>query len=189
MNDLRVRCQCCAQGKDERRRKPRCCAIGLCCRQMISEWMRRQAWTVLQSALTAAIRDELVSRNVAALVKVPVRRARRTPVWLWRRARTFLESARGANDPFYAAYVLMLVLGLRRGEILGLGWQKLILEPARHRSSGNYSELQASCFGGRPRRRHRTRDCLPEICAPWRVGSDSKNDSGLGRRYGTSRVW
>jgi integrase len=128
MNDLRVRCQCCAQGKDARRRKPKCCAIGLCCRQIASEWTRHQAWTVLQSALTAAVRDELVSRNVAALVKVPVPRAHRARVWTVEEARTFLESARAANDPFYAAYVLMLVLGLRRGEILGLAWSEVDLE-------------------------------------------------------------
>jgi integrase len=128
MNDLRVRCQCCAQGKDARRRKPKCCDIGLCCRQIASEWTRHQAWTVLQSALTAAVRDELVSRNVAALIKVPVPRAHRAPVWTVEEARTFLESARAANDPFYAAYVLMLVLGLRRGEILGLAWSEVDLE-------------------------------------------------------------
>jgi integrase len=128
LNDLRVRCQCCAQGKDARRRNPKCCAIGLCCRQIASEWTRHQAWTVLQSALTAAVRDELVSRNVAALVKVPVPRAHRARVWTVEEARTFLESARAANDPFYAAYVLMLVLGLRRGEILGLAWSEVDLE-------------------------------------------------------------
>jgi integrase len=128
MNDLRVRCQCCAQGKDARRPNPKCCAIGLCCRQIASEWTRHQAWTVLQSALTAAVRDELVSRNVAALIKVPVPRAHRARVWTVEEARTFLESARTANDPFYAAYVLMLVLGLRRGEILGLAWSEVDLE-------------------------------------------------------------
>jgi len=128
MNDLRVRCQCCAQGKDARRRKPKCCAIGLCCRQIASEWTRHQAWTVLQSALTAAVRDELVSRNVAALIKVPVPRAHRALVWTVEEARTFLESARAASDPFYAAYVLMLVLGLRRGERLGLAWSEVDLE-------------------------------------------------------------
>src|SRR5215204_662454 len=126
--DLRVRCQCCAQGKDARRPNPKCCAIGLCCMQIASEWTRHQAWTVLQSALTAAVRDELVSRNVAALVKVPVPRAHRARVWTVEEARTFLESARAANDPFYAAYVLMLVLGLRRGEILGLAWSEVDLE-------------------------------------------------------------
>jgi integrase len=128
MNDLRVRCQCCAQGKDARRRKPKCCALGSCCRQIASEWTRHQAWRVLQSALTAAVRDELVSRNAAALIKVPVPRAHRAPVWTVEEARTFLESARASNDPFYAAYVLMLVLGLRRGEILGLAWSEVDLE-------------------------------------------------------------
>jgi integrase len=42
--------------------------------------------------------------------------------------RTFLESPRAANDPFYAAYVLMHVLGLRRGEILGLASSEVDLE-------------------------------------------------------------
>ncbi|WP_201760383.1 MULTISPECIES: site-specific integrase [unclassified Nonomuraea] len=38
-----------------------------------------------------------------------------------RRAGT-LEHLREADDPLYAAYVLILVLGLRRGEALGLTW-------------------------------------------------------------------
>jgi integrase len=68
------------------------------------------------------------SSVVAALVKVPVPRAHRAPVWTVEEARAFLESARTANDPFYAAYVLMLVLGLRRGEIFGLAWSEVDLE-------------------------------------------------------------
>jgi hypothetical protein len=63
MNDLRERSQCCAQSKDAARRRPRCCAAGECCRQIASEWTRHQAWTILQSALSAAVREELVSRN------------------------------------------------------------------------------------------------------------------------------
>ncbi len=39
------------------------------------------------------------------------------------KARVFLESARKSGDPLYAAYVLILVLGLRRGEVLGLRWE------------------------------------------------------------------
>jgi integrase len=47
----------------------------------------------------------------------------------------FLVSAREAGDPYYAAYVLILVLGLRRGEALGLGWPEVdfasgVLTPA-----------------------------------------------------------
>jgi integrase len=37
-------------------------------------------------------------------------------------ARQFLESSRNEGDPLHAGYVLMLVLGLRRSELLGLGW-------------------------------------------------------------------
>jgi integrase len=128
MNELRTRCQCCAQGKDAVRANPRCCAVGRCCQQVASEWTRHQAWTVLQSALSAAVRDELVARNVAALVRVPTPRARRLPVWSVDQSRRFLESARSDDDPYYVAYVLMLVLGLRRGEVLGLAWQDVDLD-------------------------------------------------------------
>jgi hypothetical protein len=37
-------------------------------------------------------------------------------------ARQFLESAKRDQDPLYAAYVLILVMGLRKGEVIGLPW-------------------------------------------------------------------
>lgn len=120
MNELKVRCQCCHQGKDARRAKPRCCAVSACCGQVASKWTRHQAWTVLQSALSAAIREELLTRNVAALVRVPTPRPKRAQAWSADQSRRFLESARADDDPPYVSYVLMLVLGLRRGELLGL---------------------------------------------------------------------
>lgn len=43
-------------------------------------------------------------------------------------ARCFLESARNDGDPLYAAYVLILVLGLRKGEVLGLPLDAIDLE-------------------------------------------------------------
>lgn len=165
LNDLKTRCQCCAQGKDARRATPRCCAKGACCHQVASEWTRHQAWTVLHGALSAAIREDLVSRNVAALVRVPTPRARRAPVWTAEQSRVFLECAKQGDDPFFAAYVLMLVLGLRRGEVLGLawadvdldleqawiGWQvqrvggKLVRRPTKTESSDAYLPLPGVC--------------------------------------------
>jgi integrase len=128
MNVLRTRCQCCFQGKDAARDKPKCCAVGECCHQVASEWTRHQAWTVLRAALASAVRDELVPRNVAVLVRVPVPRQRRTVMWSVEESRRFLESARADGDPYYAGYVLMLVLGLRRGEVLGLAWEDVDLD-------------------------------------------------------------
>jgi len=77
------------------------------------------------------VREELISRNVAALVKVPTPRARRALVWTVDQSRQFLENARKEDDPYYVAYVLMLVLGLRRGEVLGLSWEDVDLDAGR----------------------------------------------------------
>ncbi|MBO0829611.1 MAG: site-specific integrase, partial [Streptosporangiales bacterium] len=46
-------------------------------------------------------------------------------------ARRFLEAAKSDGDPFYAAYVLILVLGLRKGEVLGLGWDEVGLDASK----------------------------------------------------------
>jgi integrase len=128
LNKLREQCQCCAQGKDARRGEPRCCAIRRCCNQTPKDWTVHQAWRVLRSALSQAVRDELVPRNVAALVRVPLPRSKVRSSWTVSDARRFLEFAFDNGDPMHAAYVLMLVLGLRRGELLGLRWDDIDLE-------------------------------------------------------------
>ena len=93
LNRLRTRCQCCAQGKDAARSDPTCCAVGRCCQQIPKDWTIRQAWTVLRGALTQAVRDEFITRNVAALVRVPIPRASSRLVWTVEDARRFLESS------------------------------------------------------------------------------------------------
>src|SRR5262249_41688133 len=83
---------------------------------------------VLRVILSQAITDGLITRNVAAYVKLPTTRKRRRPAWTSEQARRLLESARHDNDPHYAAYVLVLVLGLRKGELLGLAWEDVDLD-------------------------------------------------------------
>jgi integrase len=127
LNTIRKLCQCCAQGKDARRRetKRRCCAVGKCCEQMASERTVQDALKILRSALSNAVREESVSRNVASTLRLPKARPvkRKVKAWSVDEARLFLEAARNENDPLYAAYVLILVLGLRKGEVLGLSWE------------------------------------------------------------------
>jgi integrase len=67
---------------------------------------------------------------VASPVKLPAVRKPRGKAWSSEEARRFLESARNDGDPLYAAYVLVLVLGLRRGEALGLRWSDIDLDRA-----------------------------------------------------------
>jgi integrase len=52
---------------------------------------------------------------------------RRKP-WTAEEARQFLESAKRDQDPLYAAYVLILVMGLRKGEVVGLPWSAVNLD-------------------------------------------------------------
>ncbi|SCF32018.1 Site-specific recombinase XerD [Micromonospora matsumotoense] len=122
INEVARACQCCAQGKDARRPelKRRCCALGRCCGDVPSARTVKDVRGVLRSALNHAATEELVTRNAAALVKLPPVRRRRGRAWTSDEARRFLESARADRDPLYAAYVLILVLGLRKGEVLGL---------------------------------------------------------------------
>ncbi|TVT28318.1 site-specific integrase [Amycolatopsis rhizosphaerae] len=123
-------CQCCAQGKDARRdkKRQRCCARGMCCKEVPSARTVADIRACLRSALSNAVREELISKNVAAKVILPTVRKRKGKVWSSEEARQFLESARRDGDPLYAAYVLILVLGLRKGEVLGLTWDDVDFE-------------------------------------------------------------
>ncbi len=69
-----------------------------------------------------------MTKNVAALLKLPKRRRVKNKSWTSEEARRFLESARNDNDPFYAAYVLVLINALRKGEVLGLEEDDIDLE-------------------------------------------------------------
>jgi integrase len=61
---------------------------------------------------------------------LPAPRAHRAVAWSSEEARRFLESARREHDDLYAAYVLILCLGLRKGEVLGLTWPAVDFEAA-----------------------------------------------------------
>lgn len=79
--------------------------------------------TVLSSALTRAMREELVMRNVARLAELPAWERQPITPWTAAEARRFLNAAN--TDPLYPAFVLLLLYGLRRGEVLGLRWQDI----------------------------------------------------------------
>jgi integrase len=136
LNKLAVTCQCCAQGKDAARPvdKRRCCAIGKCCGETLSARSRKDARDAFRAALTCAVDDETIARNPVKVVKMTNRRElrqrRKRQAWSVDDARWFLESTRYAREALYAAFVLVLVLGLRRGEVLGLAWDQVDLDDA-----------------------------------------------------------
>ncbi len=130
LNKLAETCQCCVQEKDAKRPedKQRCCAVRKCCRQTLSKRSVNDARTILRSALANAMVEERISKNVAQLVKVQRARSKRPDPWSVEEACTFLENAQKWRDYLYGAYVLILVLGLRKGEVLGLTWSDVNLD-------------------------------------------------------------
>ncbi|WP_405931791.1 tyrosine-type recombinase/integrase [Streptomyces sp. NBC_00827] len=123
-------CQCCAQGKDAKRAtsRRRCCAVGECCEAYPSRRVIQAARDALRAALTHAVAEEEVTKNVASLVKVPKPRRRRIKPWSAAEAGQFLADGLAREDPLFAAWVLVLCLGLRRGEVLGLTWKSIDAE-------------------------------------------------------------
>src|SRR5690606_22800946 len=105
INAVAKTCQCCEQGKDARRpeHKRRCCALGRCCQAVPSRSTIKSLRATLRAALAQAVTEELITKNVAALVKLQPGRKKPSKAWDSDEARQFLETARAANDPLYAA--------------------------------------------------------------------------------------
>ncbi|GAA2191895.1 tyrosine-type recombinase/integrase [Streptomyces bangladeshensis] len=92
-------------------------------RQEIPAPTRFEVLRTLRNALNRAIKEEILTRNVALLVDMPKVSKDKGTAWNAREAIAFLRSTRAHR--FYAACVLVLVLGLRRSELLGLRWQDI----------------------------------------------------------------
>lgn len=127
----------------------------------------RESHKVLRSALSAACREELITRNVVTLVEAPKVDSYEGQLWTVEQTLAFILTAR--RDPLYAAFVLAVGLGLRRGELVGLRWQDIDLDgrtlqvrKQRQRVGGEYYEDDTK------NRRKRTLP-LPTLCvAPLR---------------------
>ena len=75
---------------------------------------------VLSAALRQAERENLVERNVAALIRPPRYTPKEEQPWTASEVRTFLAAATGTD--YYGPLLLIALYGLRRGESVGLRW-------------------------------------------------------------------
>ncbi|MFD4532219.1 tyrosine-type recombinase/integrase [Kitasatospora sp. NPDC058397] len=81
---------------------------------------------VLRNTLEHAVREELINKNVAKLVKVPAPDYRIGKGLTTDQAKLVLKELSGHR--LHTLYVLALMLGMRRGELLGLRWSSVDLE-------------------------------------------------------------
>lgn len=118
---------------------------------------------VLRAALEDAVREDLVPRNVAKLVRLSVPERADTSVLSADEGRLLLKANR--DDRLSAALVVMLLLGLRRSEVLGLRWEDVDLaggvlrvRQGLHRLDGQLQLLEPKT------RRSRKSIPLPRLC-------------------------
>ncbi|GIH10307.1 site-specific integrase [Rhizocola hellebori] len=123
----RQKCMCCTSKLDAQRPPAkRCCLVGKCCQRKASVRQVQYIHAVLRNALGHAMREELVSRNVASLVRVAAPRYKIGKGLKVEQVRTVLAAVDGHRlQPLYLAAATM---GLRRGELLGMRWSDLDLD-------------------------------------------------------------
>lgn len=78
---------------------------------------------IVRSALSDAVEDGLIMKNVASGIKTPRIGPSKIKVWDEKQLMTFLNSIK--EDPLYIAFHLPAMTGMRRGEVLGLRWQDI----------------------------------------------------------------
>jgi integrase len=89
----------------------------------------RHVHTMLHKALNDAVKWGRVSKNAADLAEPPRPATPDMKVWDTEQLRTFLEAV--TDDRLFAAWMLMVTTGMRRGEVLGLRWSDVNLDLAR----------------------------------------------------------
>src|SRR5262249_10586207 len=73
-----------------------------------------------------AVREELITHNVARHVGLPEWHRTVVRPWTAQEATGFIEAFR--TDALHSAFVLLILYGLRRGEVLGLRWKDIDLD-------------------------------------------------------------
>lgn len=135
-----------------------------CRRAGLSERSTRYVHATLRAALEDAVREDLLPRNVARLVRQSTPARAETRILTVDEGRQLLRATQ--DDRLFGALVLLLVLGLRRSEALGLRWSDVDLGVGvlHVRQGLHWSEGRLQFFPPKTRRSRRTVP-LPSLCA------------------------
>lgn len=101
---------------------------------------------ILRRALDQAVKRGLAARNVAKLVDLPRVTRHEVRPFSEDQVRSFLAAIKG--ERLEGAYMLAVILGLRRGEILGLRWRDIDLDGRTLTVAQALTRVGGKRFGG-----------------------------------------
>lgn len=101
----------------------------------------RYIHVIIKSALNQAIQNRMINNNAANAVVLPKKNKTEIIPLTQEEVIRFLEAARG--DRLYALYLLEMMTGLRKGEILGLQWNDIDFKCKRITVSHNLCRIKS----------------------------------------------
>jgi integrase len=117
----------------------------------------------LRGALSVAVRDGQIQRNVAALVDPPRVPKTEPKVFSPEQARAFLNATKSSR--LEAAFTTAVAIGLRQGEILGLRWSDIDFETGELTVRAALQRVNKKLVQVEPKSaRSRRKIQLPAVC-------------------------
>lgn len=111
---------------------------------------------LIHKALSDAVRRGKLKRNVADQIDPPTADRTLTRWWTPLELRSFIQHVR--EDRLYAAWLLFVTTGMRRGEVAGLAWEDIDLELASLTVNWQLGVIDSQpAFKPRPKSRAGTR--------------------------------
>src|SRR5580704_7122176 len=132
-------------------------------RKTLSARTVKHLLVTLRGALSVAVRDGQIQRNVAALVDPPRVPKTEPKVFSPEQARAFLNATKSSR--LEAAFTTAVAIGLRQGEILGLRWSDIDFETGELTVRAALQRVNKKLVQVEPKSaRSRRKIQLPAVC-------------------------
>lgn len=129
----------------------------------LSDRYVQNVFETLRSALSSAMREELIGRNVARLVETPSQRGFDVEPLSEADARKFI--AQVSQHWLCALWLILITTGLRKGDVLGLTWSDVDMETGAFRVKRTVQRVRGQLLFGKvkPKKSKRTL-YLGQVC-------------------------
>lgn len=92
----------------------------------LSQTTVKRIFNVVNASLNSAVKMELIKKNPASAIEKPKWDSKEITIWNLQEVSSFLKVAK--SSPYYIAFLLAIMTGMRQGEILALRWKDIDFE-------------------------------------------------------------